>query len=67
VLLGLIDTAMVGTLGNAALGAVGLSSFAAFIFLGCSSGSRSLCRLWCRAAPAKGETHECARPCTRRW
>ncbi len=34
VLLGLIDTAMVSTLGNAALGAVGLSSFAAFIYLG---------------------------------
>ncbi len=34
VVLGLIDTAMVGTLGNAALGAVGFSSFAAFIFLG---------------------------------
>lgn len=34
VLLGLVDTAMVGTLGNAALGAVGLSSFASFVFLG---------------------------------
>ena len=34
VLLGLIDIAMVSTLGNAALGAVGLSSFAAFIYLG---------------------------------
>ncbi len=33
-LLGLIDTAMVSTLGNAALGAVGFSSFAAFIYLG---------------------------------
>lgn len=34
VLLGLIDTAMVGTLGNAPLAAVGLSSFGAFIYLG---------------------------------
>jgi MATE family multidrug resistance protein len=34
VVLGLVDTAMVGTLGNAALGAVGLSSFMAFIYLG---------------------------------
>ncbi len=34
VVLGLIDTAMVANLGDAALGAVGFSSFAAFIFLG---------------------------------
>lgn len=34
VVLGLIDTAMVASLGDAALGAVGFSSFAAFIFLG---------------------------------
>jgi len=34
VVLGLVDTAMVGTLGNAALGAVGLSSFIASIYLG---------------------------------
>jgi MATE family multidrug resistance protein len=34
VVLGLIDTAMVGSLGDAALGAVGFSSFAAFIYLG---------------------------------
>jgi len=34
VILGLVDTAMVSTLGNAALGAVGFSSFAAFIYLG---------------------------------
>ncbi len=34
VVLGLVDTAMVGTLGNAALGAVGISSFIAFIYLG---------------------------------
>ncbi len=34
VVLGLVDTAMVGTLGNAALGAVGLSSFIVSIYLG---------------------------------
>jgi len=34
VILGLVDSAMVSTLGNAALGAVGFSSFAAFIYLG---------------------------------
>lgn len=34
VLLGLIDTAMVGTLGNEALAAVGISTFASFIYLG---------------------------------
>ena len=34
VLLGLVDSAMVSSLGNAALGAVGFSSFLAFVFLG---------------------------------
>lgn len=34
VILGLVDSAMVSTLGNAALGAVGFSTFAAFIYLG---------------------------------
>lgn len=34
VLLGLVDSAMVSTLGNAALGAVGFSSFLSFIYLG---------------------------------
>lgn len=34
VILGLVDTAMVSTLGNAALGAVGFSTFASFIYLG---------------------------------
>ncbi|MEH6911255.1 MAG: MATE family efflux transporter [Oceanicoccus sp.] len=34
VVLGLVDSAMVSTLGNAALGAVGFSTFAAFIYLG---------------------------------
>lgn len=38
VLLSLIDTAMVGQLGDAALGAVGLSSFAAMIYLGLLNG-----------------------------
>ena len=34
VILGLVDSAMVSTLGNAALGAVGFSTFASFIYLG---------------------------------
>jgi MATE family multidrug resistance protein len=34
VLMGLIDTAMVGMLGNVALAAVGISTFAAYIYLG---------------------------------
>ncbi|MCB1647495.1 MAG: MATE family efflux transporter [Pseudomonadales bacterium] len=38
VLLGLVDTAMVGQLGDAALGAVGLSSFASNIYLGLLQG-----------------------------
>src|SRR6185295_13629655 len=37
-LLSLVDTAMVGWLGNAELAAVGLGSFASWIYLGCFQG-----------------------------
>jgi multidrug resistance protein, MATE family len=52
----------VGTLGNAALGAVGLSSFAAFIFLGLFFGFSIAVQALVSRRAGKGKTHECARP-----
>jgi len=62
VLLGLIDTAMVGTLGNAALGAVGLSSFAAFIFLGLFFGFSIAVQALVSRRAGEGRDSECAEP-----
>ena len=54
VALGLIDTAMVGVLGNAALAAVGFSSFLAFIYLGMFFGVRDVPGL--KKRPATGRS-----------
>lgn len=62
VLLGLIDTAMVSTLGNAALGAVGLSSFAAFIFLGLFFGFSIAVQALVSRRSGEGRVSECASP-----
>jgi multidrug resistance protein, MATE family len=62
VLLGLIDTAMVGRLGNAALGAVGLSSFAAFIFLGLFFGFSIAVQALVSRRAGEGRSAESARP-----
>jgi multidrug resistance protein, MATE family len=62
VLLGLIDTAMVGRLGNAALGAVGLSSFAAFIYLGLFAGFSIAVQALVSRRAGEGRSTECAAP-----
>jgi multidrug resistance protein, MATE family len=62
VLLGLVDTAMVGTLGNAALAAVGLSSFAAFTFLGMFYGFSIAVQATVSRRIGQGRSAECARP-----
>lgn len=59
VLLGLIDTAMVGTLGNAALGAVGLSSFMAFIYLGLFYGFSIAVQALVSRRMGEGNIEEC--------
>lgn len=57
-LINLVDTAMVGTLGDPALAAVGLSSFVSFMavsfMMGMSSGVQATCARW-RGAGRSGE------------
>lgn len=62
VVLGLIDTAMVANLGDAALGAVGFSSFAAFIFLGFFYGFSIAVQAAVSRRRGEGETLECGPP-----
>jgi len=62
VLLGLIDTAMVGTLGNAPLAAVGLSSFGSFIYLGLFFGFSIAVQAVVSRRKGEGRQSECGIP-----
>ncbi|MFN3237442.1 MAG: MATE family efflux transporter [Pseudomonadales bacterium] len=62
VVLGLIDTAMVANLGDAALGAVGFSSFAAFIFLGFFYGFSIAVQATVSRRRGEGESEACGPP-----
>jgi len=62
VVLGLVDTAMVGTLGNAALGAVGLSSFLAFIYLGLFYGFSIAVQAQVSRRKGEGRDEDCGAP-----
>ncbi len=62
VLLGLIDTAMVGTLGNAPLAAVGLSSFGAFIYLGLFFGFSIAVQATASRRKGEDRPEECGTP-----
>lgn len=59
VLMGLIDIAMVGMLGNVALAAVGISSFAAYIYLGIFWGISIAVQATASRRKGEGRPEEC--------
>ncbi len=59
VVMGLVDTAMVGVLGNVALASVGISSFAAYIYLGIFWGLSIAVQATASRRKGEGQPEEC--------